>query len=656
MRRYTLAALAVLLVLLPSQQALQADQAPYTVEDLGTTPDGLVPTITGLNVRGQVAGYVTAADGNFRAVRYTNGVGWEYLRGIDGYSVANGINAAGDVVGYYFTPDGQFLAFRYRDGSGVENVLPVGSGAMTLGYAINDAGDVVGMSMTATGEAVAFRASPGLPSLALPFLQACAINNAGQIAGYRLDATGTPHAVRLDPGSDPLSIDSFDGPAGYSYACAIDADGGVGGQANAGGVPHAFVYRPGEPLANLDTFGSSNSIVMAIADGVSVGAYGVADGSFRAFVHTAANGSSDLNGLLQDGSGWLLAQAKGVNAGGQIVGDGLLNGQPRAFRLTPAGAPKDTTAPVFTSLTATPSSVFPPKGQQVSVTVSATATDDSGLTPVCTLASVTGPGAAPVDFNVTGANTATVRAVGGRTYTMNEVCVDASNNVASSSVDVTILPDTTAPVIASVAATPSRVWPPNDALVPVVVAVTATDDVDDQPSCALTGITSSGATADDFAIRGTFSGVVRAVGGRTYTLTVSCSDTAGNRSAASTSVIVPPDTTAPVICDLSATPSTIWPPNGKMVPVTVSVTATDDVDASPSCALTSITGGDAVITGQFTASVRASKNNDNNRTYQLTVSCSDRAHNTSVRTVTVTVTKDEPVYYSMTSKGKGSKY
>src|SRR3954469_10212508 len=100
MQRYTLAGLALLLVVLPAQQtvrAVQAEQDLFKVQDLGTTPDGLVPTVTAVSSKGQVAGYVTTPDGNPRAVRYTDGPGWEYLSGLDGYSVANGINTAGDL-------------------------------------------------------------------------------------------------------------------------------------------------------------------------------------------------------------------------------------------------------------------------------------------------------------------------------------------------------------------------------------------------------------------------------------------------------------------------------------------------------------------------------------------------------------------------------
>jgi hypothetical protein len=77
-----------------------------------------------------------------------------------------------------------------------------------------------------------------------------------------------------------------------------------------------------------------------------------------------------------------------------------------------------------------------------------------------------------------------------------------------------------------------------------------------------------------------------------------------------------------------------------MVTVSVSVTATDDVDATPTCGLMSIAGpspADAVITGRFTASVRARKE----AAYILNVGCRDRAGNLAQGAVTVTVSKAE---------------
>jgi probable HAF family extracellular repeat protein len=43
----------------------------------------------------------------------------------------------------------------------------------------------------------------------------------------------------------------------------------------------------------------------------------------------------DLNALIDPASGWVLTSAEGINARGQIVGFGTLNGQTRAFLATP---------------------------------------------------------------------------------------------------------------------------------------------------------------------------------------------------------------------------------------------------------------------------------------------------------------------------------
>jgi uncharacterized membrane protein len=656
-RRVFAVVLATVLFAVPAGHSLRADAPVYSVEDLGTTIDGFVPTVTGVNAAGQVSGYVDRLDGTF-AVRYTNGVGWTYLPGLDlAFSVANGINAQGDLTGYHVTAAGTTRAFRYLAATGVVedlDLLPDGS-IMTVGVAINAAGDVAGYG-DAAGVFRAFRAVAGFPPVVLPTLggasgSACGINETGQVVGTADTASGIQHAVRINMDLGIVDAGSFDGPTGASYACAIDADGVIGGNAAGSGGYHAFTFD-GVTLTKLDdVFATKSSNVEAMAAGTSVGWFTLADRTSHAFVHTTVDGSTDLNSRLPAGSGWVLSRALGVNAGGQIVGDGLLNGVVHVYRLTPA-TPKDTTPPVFTSLTATPSSIFPPKGQNVTVTVTATATDDSGVAPVCTLDHITSPGAPSSDFAVTGANSATVRAVAGRVYTLHEVCVDGATNAAWSSVDVTVLRDTTPPVITSVTATPSRVWPPNETMVPVTVAVSATDDVDDVPSCGLSSITGTGVTAADYAITGPLSAKVRATGGRTYTLHVTCADAAGNRSEASVDVVVPPDVTAPVITSLTATPSRIWPPTGKMADVVVSVTATDDVDASPTCTLTSVTGApaaDVLITGPLTVRLRAATNDnhegaheargsdDDIRIYVLHVTCSDRARNKVSGAVNVTV-------------------
>jgi probable HAF family extracellular repeat protein len=645
MSRHIFAATLVILVLgVPSGNRVHADATKYTIEDLGTPIDGLVPAVTGINASGQVSGYVSA-DAGLRAVRFTDGAGWVYVPGLEStYSAATAINASGDLTGYELTSAG-LLAFRYSDGAGVTAIAPLPGGSFMVGLAIASNGDVVGQGNSTTGMS-AWRASPGLPAVQLPtlggtFAMACGVNDAGQIVGSSTTSAGAQHAYRIEADLTVTDAGAFGGSGGSSTACGIDATGRLGGRSDIGSSSHAFRFDAA-PLVDIDTFGSTFSSVDAVSAGVSVGLFiSPIDGTSHAFVNTDADGSSDLNDRIPADSGWVLSEATSVNTKGQIAGQGLIGGAPHAFRLTPASK-VDVTPPTITSLSATPSSITPPNGAMVPVTVTVTATDDSGATPTCALATLSSPGAPAGDATITGATTAAVRAVGGRTYTLQVSCADAAGNHSSASVNVVVPPDTTPPVIAVLSVSPSSIWPPNGAMVPVTVAVTATDDSGVTPTCALTTISSPGAPAGDATVTGATSGAVRAVGGRTYVLQVSCADAAGNHSSASVNVVVPPDTTPPTITALSASPSAIWPPNGKMVGVTVSVSATDNVDAVPQCALTSVSGApasDFVLTGPLTVSVRANKD----EIYTLGVTCSDQAGNRSNGTVTVVVSKDAPV-------------
>lgn len=112
------------------------------------------------------------------------------------------------------------------------------------------------------------------------------------------------------------------------------------------------------------------------------------------------------------------------------------------------------------------------------------------------------------------------------------------------------------------------------------------------------------------------------------------------------------DTTPPVIGGVQATPDELWPANHKMVPVVVTVQATDDSGESPDCRLASVassdpdegagdgnTVGDIVLDGPLTVQLRAEQSGSAVRSYRLTVDCRDAAGNTASASTTVTVGK-----------------
>ena len=133
------------------------------------------------------------------------------------------------------------------------------------------------------------------------------------------------------------------------------------------------------------------------------------------------------------------------------------------------------------------------------------------------------------------------------------------------------------------------------------------------------------------------------------TTTVNCSaaDSRGNTGAGSFDVSVI-DQEPPSIVSISVSPDTLWPPNRQMVSAAVAVTATDNVDLSPTCRIYLITSNEAVtsgfdwtITGQLTASLRAERTGGGSgRVYTVYVECLDDAANRSTGSVMVQVPHD----------------
>ncbi len=112
----------------------------------------------------------------------------------------------------------------------------------------------------------------------------------------------------------------------------------------------------------------------------------------------------------------------------------------------------------------------------------------------------------------------------------------------------------------------------------------------------------------------------------------------------STSVTVR-DTTPPTITSIGASPNVLSPPNHKMVPITISVTATDICDPNPKSKIISVTSnepgaGQYEITGNLTLNLQSERNGGGNgRVYTIAVQATDASGNATTKSVTVTVPK-----------------
>lgn len=138
---------------------------------------------------------------------------------------------------------------------------------------------------------------------------------------------------------------------------------------------------------------------------------------------------------------------------------------------------------------------------------------------------------------------------------------------------------------------------------------------------------------------------------RAVTLTVT---SASGVASCSASVTVE-DRIAPTIQSATASPNTLWPPNHRLVLVTVSVSVTDNCTTSPRCLITSVTSNEPLtapgsgatqpdweVVGDLAVRLRAERcGTGRGRIYTLAVECADAEANLSRTSVAVIVPHDQ---------------
>jgi CSLREA domain-containing protein len=133
-----------------------------------------------------------------------------------------------------------------------------------------------------------------------------------------------------------------------------------------------------------------------------------------------------------------------------------------------------------------------------------------------------------------------------------------------------------------------------------------------------------------------------------HPITLTVSDGKGGSASDEVEVTVA-DTTPPAIESLTAAPDLLWPPNHTMVPVSISVSASDQC-GDATCRIVSVAsnepdsdpGDDWEITGALALDLRAERlGSGSGRVYTITVWCGDASDNGSTSTVTVTVPKSQ---------------
>jgi probable HAF family extracellular repeat protein len=318
-------------LLLPSAASAQQ----YTVTDLGTL-GGDLTVAKGINAAGEVAG-LSIQPGGSRAFLWTQGA-MRDLGVLPGYTscAAFAINDRSEVVGGCTVPDGTVeTAFRWTADGGMTTIEVSGGRQAKVATAINNNGHITGQ-LTGVGNTRAFLYRDGVGQDIGDFAP-YGINDQDQVVGGQAtarmwDQTGL-HDIGALAGAD------------ISTAIAIGSDGlmvGGSGTGADGGAQHAVLWN-GYGIANLGTLGDGDfAQAAAISGALIVGGSNITHfGDYHAFIYDN-NGPGypvDLNDLISPDSGWVLQSATGINASGQIVGVGVINGVQRSFLLTPVASP-----------------------------------------------------------------------------------------------------------------------------------------------------------------------------------------------------------------------------------------------------------------------------------------------------------------------------
>jgi probable HAF family extracellular repeat protein len=263
-----------------------------------------------------------------------------------------------------FGTDLQCLAATWKNGRlRALPLLPGGNNSYALD--MNDRGQVVGFSDTdfydldcAAAKTAGFRFQSVIwepngrvrqlrPLDGDTVANAFGINNKGQVVGDSGVCGNTtpppypssPHAVLWERDGTPIDLGSLGGP--LSGASAINNHGDVSGTAaTADGSPQAFLWTPETrrlvKLQTPDGFPAAvNPCCKTINDRREIVGF-MFDADFNSHGFLWKDGVMvDLNDLIPKGSPWMLQSAAGINASGQIAGQGLINGEVHAFLATP---------------------------------------------------------------------------------------------------------------------------------------------------------------------------------------------------------------------------------------------------------------------------------------------------------------------------------
>jgi probable HAF family extracellular repeat protein len=357
-RKRSFGAMILFVVLMAAASVASAQT--YTVTDLGVLSGDTASEGLAVNSSGEVVGCADTSDiSGFPCSESFPGHAFLWKKGTmqdlgvlksDVFSQALYISDSEQVTGTSVDSLGNSAPFLWTQSTGIVPLPTLPGATYGLAGGITSQGIITGSSNSGANPSVivpiawiksgnTYKILLQLPTVPGAVVTLCCyVNNSNEGAGLVVLNSGEYHGFRVKT-TGATDLGTLPGGT-LSNAQGINSSGVIAGYSNSSTSGSNFVTVAWDPHGKIHPLGTlpggTNSGGYDINDSNQiVGFSNTATSASDAMIWTQKGGMKDLNNLIPPNSGWVLVLANWINNSGQITGYGTINGENRAFLLTP---------------------------------------------------------------------------------------------------------------------------------------------------------------------------------------------------------------------------------------------------------------------------------------------------------------------------------